>query len=57
MLASTLIIGAVTYIICLIGLKLGVKFGTKLAGRAKIVGGLILIGIGLEIFVKGILGA
>ena len=56
MFLSTIIIGAVTYVICMIGLKLGVKFGTKLAGRAKIVGGLILIGIGLEIFIKGMLG-
>jgi putative Mn2+ efflux pump MntP len=54
-LASGLIIGAVTYVICLVGLKLGVKFGTRLAGNAKIVGGLILIGIGIEIFLKGIL--
>ncbi len=52
--ASGLIIGITTYIICFIGLKLGVKFGTKLSGNAKIIGGLILIGIGIEIFVKGI---
>ena len=52
---SGLIIGITTYIICFIGLKLGVKFGTKLAGNAKIVGGLILIGIGIEIFVKSFL--
>ena len=56
-LASGLIIGAVTYIICFIGLKLGVKFGTRLAGNAKIVGGIILIGIGIEIFIKGMIGA
>ena len=57
MFVSTLIIGAVTYVICMVGLKLGVKFGTRLAGNAKIVGGLILIGIGLEIFIKGMIGA
>ena len=28
--------------------------GTHLAGRATIVGGFILIGIGIEIFVKGV---
>ncbi|WP_026666062.1 manganese efflux pump MntP [Butyrivibrio sp. FC2001] len=54
--ASSLIIGAMTFVICRIGLRLGRKFGLKLAGRATIVGGLILIGIGIEIFVKGILG-
>ncbi len=49
-LLSSFIIGAVTYVICYIGLKLGIVFGTKLASGAKIIGGLILIGIGLEIF-------
>ncbi|WP_044932785.1 manganese efflux pump MntP [Butyrivibrio sp. AC2005] len=55
-LLSALIIGAVTFIICRIGLHLGRKVGLKLAGRATIVGGVILIGIGIEIFVKGIIG-
>ncbi len=54
-LFSGLIIGITTYIICFIGLKLGIKFGTKLSGNAKIIGGVILIGIGVEIFVKGLL--
>ncbi|MBR4554470.1 MAG: manganese efflux pump [Ruminococcus sp.] len=51
---AALIIGAVTFVICLAGLKLGRRFGTKLAGKASILGGLILIGIGIEIFVTGI---
>ena len=55
-LISALIIGGITFIICRIGLHLGRKFGLKLAGRATIVGGIILIGIGIEIFVKGIFG-
>ena len=49
-LVCVAIIGVVTWIVCYAGLKLGIKFGTKLAGNAKIIGGLILIGIGLEIF-------
>ena len=52
---SSLIIAAVTFGLCLGGLALGRRFGTKLAGKASILGGLILIGIGLEIFLKGIL--
>ncbi len=55
MLLSAVIIGAVTYVICFFGLKIGTMFGTRLAGNAKILGGLILIGIGLEIFIKGML--
>lgn len=53
-LAAALIIAAVTFVICLAGLALGRKFGTKLSGKAQILGGLILIGIGIEIFVSGV---
>lgn len=54
-LIESIIIGIVTLGICLVGLHLGKKFGTKLANKASILGGIILIGIGLEIFLKGIL--
>ncbi|MBR5059272.1 MAG: manganese efflux pump [Clostridia bacterium] len=50
-LLSTSIIGAVTFGICLIGILLGRRFGEKLKNRAEIVGGVILILIGLEIFI------
>lgn len=53
---ESLIIGAVTFLICIAGLMIGRKFGTKLAGKASILGGVILIGIGIEIFLTGILG-
>lgn len=53
-LVASLIIAVVTHIICLAGLEIGKKFGTKLAGKASILGGVILIGIGLEIFIKGV---
>lgn len=46
------IIAAVTYVICMFGLVLGKKAGTKLAGKAEILGGIILVGIGIEIFVS-----
>ena len=51
---ASLIIAAVTYVICLAGLKLGKKFGMKLAGKAGILGGLILIGIGIKIVASGL---
>ncbi len=54
-LVCALIIAAVTFALCLAGLAIGRRFGTKLAGKASILGGLILIAIGLEIFLKGIL--
>ena len=52
---EALIIGVVTFGICMIGLRLGKRFGTKLAGKASILGGVILIAIGIEIFLKGVL--
>ena len=53
-LVCALIIAAVTFGICIAGLIIGKKVGTKIAGKANILGGVILIGIGIEIFVKGV---
>jgi len=51
---ASLIIAVVTFVICMVGLKIGKKVGEKLLDKAPIVGGVILILIGLEIFIKGI---
>lgn len=53
-LVSALIIALVTFVICVAGLFIGKKFGTKLSNKATIFGGIILILIGIEIFVTGI---
>ncbi|MCI8388325.1 MAG: manganese efflux pump [Clostridiales bacterium] len=53
-LVCSLIVAVVTFAICMGGLYLGRAFGTKLAGKAGILGGSILIFIGIEIFVKGV---
>lgn len=55
-LAEAAIIGTVTFAICFAGLLLGRRLGERLSRRAPVVGGLILIGIGLEIFIKGLTG-
>ncbi len=49
------VIGAVTFLICTAGLSLGKRFGVGMAGKASVLGGAILIFIGIEIFVKGII--
>ena len=54
-LFACLLIGTITFFICYAGLGIGKKAGTKLAGKAGILGGVILILIGLEIFITGIL--
>ena len=55
-LAAGLIIGVVTYIISFFGLRIGQRVGTRLSGKASVLGGVILIGIGIEIFVTGMFG-
>ena len=52
--SASLIIGAVTLLICLAGLRIGRRLGTVLAGKASILGGVILIGIGIEIWIRGL---
>lgn len=53
-LASALIIAAVTFVICMGGLVIGRKAGTALSGRAGVLGGVILIFIGVEIFITSL---
>lgn len=53
-LVCGLIIAVVTFVICIAGLMIGRKFGNIFSNKAEILGGIILIGIGIEIFVKGV---
>ena len=53
-IVCAIIIAVVTFIICMAGLFIGKKVGTKLANKANIFGGVILIFIGIEIFVTGV---
>ena len=50
-LAAAAIIAAVTFGICMAGIAIGKKAGTHLSGKAGMLGGVILILIGLEIFI------
>lgn len=50
-IGAGLIIAAVTFVLCLTALRLGKIIGTRWSGRAQILGGVILIGIGVEIAV------
>ena len=53
-LGAAIIIAVVTFIICLAGVIIGKTAGTCFAGKAGILGGVILIFIGLEIFITGV---
>lgn len=54
-LGCAALIAAVTFLICFVGCAIGRTAGTKLADKASILGGIILIAIGLEIFLTGVL--
>ncbi len=53
-LVCAVLIAAVTFVICLAGVLIGKKIGMKYSRMAAVLGGVILIIIGLEVFVKGI---
>lgn len=52
LLLAVSLIGIITFIISLIGVKLGNKFGSKYEKKAQIAGGVILIIIGLKILLE-----
>lgn len=53
-LGPALIIGIITFAVCLIGVTIGKRFGSVLNGKAEVAGGIILLGIGVKILIEGI---
>ena len=45
-------IGIITFILSLIGVKIGNRFGDKFQNKAELMGGIILIIIGLKILLE-----
>ena len=52
---SVLIIGAVTFSLSLIAVYLGKLIGDRLADKAQLLGGIVLIAIGVKLLLEGIL--
>ena len=52
--AASVIIAVVTFVICIGGLIIGKTVGNKISNKATILGGVILICIGIEIWVRGV---
>ena len=48
------VIAATTFVISLISVFIGKKFGELLSDKAELIGGLILVAIGLKIFIEGV---
>ena len=53
-LLCSLLIAAVTFVICLAGVQLGRRVGDLLSGKAMVFGGLILIFVGVEIWASSV---
>lgn len=51
LLLSVSMIGIITFIICVIGVKVGNVFGEKYKSKAELAGGLILIVMGAKILI------
>lgn len=51
-LVAVISIGIITTLLSIIGVYVGKKFGNLLNNKASILGGIILIGIGLKIFIE-----
>lgn len=50
---TVLFITIITFLICYVAVNIGKRFGAKLGSKAVILGGIILILIGINIFVRG----
>lgn len=53
---STLTIGLTTFVLSVGAVYIGKLVGDKLADKASLIGGLVLVGIGLKILIEGLIG-
>lgn len=51
---STALIGAITFVIAFLGVKIGNVFGSRFKSKAELAGGIVLILIGLKILLEGL---
>ena len=52
--SAVTLIGAITFILSALGVKLGAAFGNRFKSKAELAGGLILIALGLKILIEHI---
>ncbi len=55
LLLSVGIIGIITFLLCIMGVYIGRKFGEFCSSKVEILGGVVLIGIGIKIFMEHML--
>jgi putative Mn2+ efflux pump MntP len=52
LMTAAAVIGGVTFVLCLLGVTVGRRFGEPLEGKLDIIGGLVLIGLGVKILIE-----
>lgn len=55
LILSVSVIGAITFVTCLIGVIIGNRFGTKYEKKAQLAGGIVLCLIGVKLLLDGLL--
>lgn len=51
---SVTVIGVITFAVCLVGVIIGNRFGSKYEKKAELVGGIVLVLIGLKLLLDGL---
>lgn len=54
-LYSVLLIVVITFVMCAIAVRVGIEIGVKLNSKAEIIGGLVLVGLGVKIFLESMI--
>ena len=54
-LISPVIIGVITFSLSVLAVYIGKLIGDKLADKAELVGGIVLVGIGIKLLIEGLL--
>lgn len=52
---AVLLIGVITFVMCMLGVKIGSIFGCRFKKKAQVAGGVILLLLGLKMLIEGIL--
>ncbi len=54
LILSVLVIAAITFVVCLAGVVIGNRFGSKYQKKAELAGGIVLVIIGIKLLIDGL---
>lgn len=56
LLLSVSVIGGITFAVCLMGVIIGNRFGSRYEKKAELAGGIVLVLIGVKLLIDGLMG-